>query len=321
MDRARSPRIWNLDEDLGVLIPSLVSTASTVTYYSAVEALAWCPFYKGGVTIGPLCRIESEAHTSHQMIAHAAAVSGRKCIGYASWILPRLQPMHTLLVRETTRHTGTRIWPMSWLHLSWALDADCFCSTTNVLEIGAGCGLLGLSIARAHGCTVTLSDFVGHFTDSVATGTVLHNLLLNAETNRDALLKTGGRVHVMELDWANPKAPLMWTSHLALISTNPVQVKPVDVIVATEVIYTETGSSLLVGTITTWMSKPAGRCYLLNQSNRSGVANFSNKCTAAGMVVEVLPEPQDSGGAVSMFVTKSPMNRQSAIFIKITWQS
>lgn len=175
----------------------------------------------------------------------AAQASASESIGYASWLEPRALCVPPLVVRETTQHTGTRIWAASWLQRRWALEnPDIFPPHTTVHELGAGCGLLGLSVAAAHGVHVTLSDFHGHSTGPEEES-VLYNLRLNAARNRPLVRQCGGEVRVVDLDWARPEVALQYTE--AALADAPSGGRPfeplerAEVVLATEVLYTETG--------------------------------------------------------------------------------
>ena len=115
---------------------------ATVSYISASEALPLLP-YDDAAAVGPRPPQQARALQDAQARAHDAAVEGRGDVaGYAQWVLRGRLP--ALVVSETHDHTGSRIWAGAWLHRHWALGR--FPGKT-VLEVGAGCGLLGLSLA------------------------------------------------------------------------------------------------------------------------------------------------------------------------------
>ena len=201
------------------LATSRVSWSSTpvIAYFSTAEALRWRPWPDSiaGDAAGMQPHDEETAKRSDaaQLEAHRAAAGGAAVDGYASWLSvggaqKRADP---LLVREASQHTGTCIWAASWLHRRWALArAELFPVGAHILEMGAGCGLLGLSVAAAHGVHATLSDFRGHFVGGGGDDTVLHNLAYNAWRNEQLIRANGGAVTTIELDWQRPNEPVRW---------------------------------------------------------------------------------------------------------------
>ncbi|KAJ1350067.1 hypothetical protein KIN20_005777 [Parelaphostrongylus tenuis] len=120
------------------------------------------------------------------------------------------------VIRELTQHlcygtTGLSLWQAS-CDLSNLLCRFLDLTNTNVLELGAGCGLAGIAIARTfRGCAVTLSDYDPK---------VLNQLLFNVETNTD---KECLPVQVLNIDWTS--------FALSQLSAIP------DVVIASDVIY------------------------------------------------------------------------------------
>ena len=70
-----------------------------------------------------------------------------------------------------------------------------------------------------------------------------------------------------------------------------------DVVLATEVLYTEAGTRLFVGALCRWMEKPDGACYLVNNVRRTNFAAFEALCEGHGLRVERLANLEGSGGA------------------------
>lgn len=240
------------------------------------------------------------ASAAREQLAHEDTVAGNAIDGYASWVCAGHSKAPPLRILETTSHTGTRIWEAAWLHRKWALEQPQLFNGARVLECGAGCGLLGLSIAAAHPtASVTLSDFAGHFESGAPASSVLHNLAANADCNA-ALL--GGRVRVVNLDWSRPEAAeLFWPPSG---DASPAICEPVDVLVATECIYSEAGAALLAAVLARYL-RPGGVASLLNNAKRTGVSRFGDVCTAAGLVVAVLPVPPRPADVMPTFTSWS----------------
>lgn len=86
------------------------------------------------------------------------------------------------------QHTGGIVWETSVLLLNYLLLANLNFGNT-VLELGAGCGLLGLGLALAHpSANVTVTD----------TAQVVVQVHRNVATNR---LEEESRIKVCALDW------------------------------------------------------------------------------------------------------------------------
>lgn len=123
----------------------------------------------------------------------------------------------TLVVIQESTHqlshgtTGLSVWQAS-CDLANFLCRFLDLSRTNVLELGAGCGLTGIAIARSfRNCDVVLSDYDPR---------VLLQMKFNAEANMD---KGCSPISVLNLDWTSFNATQL-----------PV---PPDVIIAADVVY------------------------------------------------------------------------------------
>jgi predicted nicotinamide N-methyase len=230
---------------------------------------------------------------------------GWSVLGYAQWVTAGSlsTPGPRLLIEENFVHTGTRIWAGAWLHRKWAAENSGLFRGHSVLEVGAGCGLLGLSVAVSGDAptSVALSDFRGHF-ESAGMGTsVMHLLQRNIRANESLTRAAGVEITVLELDWQRPTEPLSWctdakTTTGATGSTftpvgvpvgqedsvrleedeqmAPCSAKAVDLILGTEVLYEPEGARLLAALLPTWLAKPHGTGWFLSNAKRSGVTEF-----------------------------------------------
>ena len=232
------------------------------------------------------------AAQQRQRRAHDATVAGREVLGFANWLSGKCTEL-PLIFRETFEHTGTRIWDGAWLHRAWALQNARLFQGRSVLELGAGCGMLGVSLACACQPTdVTLTDFRGHFESSE---TVMHCLRDNVARNT-ARLQPGTTLRVLELDWQRPTEPLEWPileGH-APFACPPA---PCDVVIGTEVLYSADGAILLAALLPLWLSRPHGTAYVLNNANRTGVAAFARACVEHGLRCEEIPICEQSFAA------------------------
>lgn len=304
-------RPWRLDGDLRLLVPCDCDSqrVSCAAYFSSAEALRWQPWQTADGQLLPQDAESTAASEAVQQSEHQSAIGGAEVDGYASWIANDGAP--PIKLRETTAHTGTRIWEAAWLHRQWALDRAHLFRNVEVLECGAGCGLLGLSIAAANPTArVTLSDFAGHFVG--AAESVLTNLVCNAKQNAS---QADDRVRVVELDWTHPEAPqLWWPQHEEV--PRPCGVDVVGIVLATECIYSEEGARLLAAVIARWMRRPSGIASLLNNAHRPGVEQFEQACTELGMRAERQPAPPRPACVVSTF---APWTDDDYVMWEVVW--
>ena len=336
---------WVAHDRLGLFVPAVameMADASTplpaaaavdgpapaIAYFATAEAQRWQQPWQA-----PTAELSEPAALATATASAAGDDSdGRGLQGYASWISAcALRVAEPLVIRERYEHTGTRIWAGSWLHRSWALsNPQLFPPGSSVLELGAGCGLVGLTVATAHRHVhVTMSDFHGHCVGSDG-GSVMHNLRLNAQRNAGMLADGGrGRVRVVELDWAKPTEPRLWfpleDSRVPTSSASPpaplCPPEPTDVLLACEVLYTEEGTKCFCATLAAVIRKPSGVGYIMNNSRRTDLDKFENGCAAYGLAVErleVLEDAETAGGVLSTFAP--PWDDCNLyMLLKVTW--
>ena len=139
-DLNESLRTWVLNKSLRLMVPSSAVGQSlgeveqtpsvpAVAYFSSDEVLQWHLWL--GLDMSP------------EITQKLASITGLPYTrGYASWLSRRALKVPSLILRETTRHTGTRIWAASWLHRAWALSNPSIFEREGmrVHEMGAGCG-------------------------------------------------------------------------------------------------------------------------------------------------------------------------------------
>ena len=112
--------------------------------------------------------------------------------------------------RGATDATGTTLWPTALpllLHLQgmWpSLQASTgVMRPLRVLELGAGCGLLGMGLAATCGANVVLSESGAALGDGEEDGTALSWLESNVELNREVCELHGGQVSTTKLSWGD----------------------------------------------------------------------------------------------------------------------
>lgn len=116
----------------------------------------------------------------------------------------------------------------------------------NVLELGSGTGLLGLSAAAIWRTTVVLSDL----------GPIVPGLIMNISANKDTLSARGASASCGTLDWTIPDKLGLYTEgqqrqkHTLLAETTKA-----NIILAADTVYSEEHPAMLSNTILTWLKR------------------------------------------------------------------
>ncbi|KAI1619108.1 putative methyltransferase-domain-containing protein [Exophiala viscosa] len=123
------------------------------------------------------------------------------------------------------------------------LDVDYSCSNgIPVLELGAGTGLVGLTIAALWKARVILTDLPP----------IVPGLAANVKLNNDSVKDL---VQCGSLDWTTPESLVLQTGQ-----TYAADVDKAQVVVAADVVYSEEHPELLSGAIIRWLGKgPSSR--------------------------------------------------------------
>lgn len=110
--------------------------------------------------------------------------------------------------RGATDATGTTLWPTALpllLHLQGVYpsvqDGLGLTRPLRVLELGAGCGLVGLGLAATCGADVLLTDSGAALGEGEVDGTAFTWLRQNVQRNRMVCERDGGRVDSAQLTW------------------------------------------------------------------------------------------------------------------------
>ena len=331
---------WQFDHSLRLMLPVIeegcmdAANSPAIAYLPTVDVLdGFQPWPESDASPTSVLAEGSEKQWEmHRRVLTIDVDARRGMLGYATWLtrgtLSLLGGM-PLVVREQGHDLGTRIWPASWLHRSWALaNPDYFAPSAHVLEMGAGCGLLGLSVAAAHGVQVSVSDFCA-YSDKRSP---LHNLAYNAAANRVAVAARGGSVQVLELDWTAPESPRSWHAEVDAfpesldqgltsirVAVAPCALQPADVVLATEVLYDRRAEACFARALTHWLAR-GGSCFLLNNAGRTALARFTETCTECGLQVERLPDIDGSRLFDVTSIIPPPWDDVSQFtFMRITW--
>ena len=96
-----------------------------------------------------------------------------------------------------------------------------------VLELGAGCGVLGQGLAASCGCDVVLTES-GCALEGDDGGTSLSWLQMNINLNSEAFEQSGGRCRAAKLAWGDPED---------IANVRALEPEGFDLIVASDVLY------------------------------------------------------------------------------------
>ena len=285
--------MWQVYAHLKLLVPENLTLSAEdtpfppfITYCGTEEGLNQNPWTEPDPSMDmmPMGPVQARAAKELQQSAHESAVGGEEVLGYAKWISSGSLAAGTmpLLIKECATHTGSRVWEGSLVQLQWACENQQLFAGRSVLELGAGCGLLGLAVARvAKPSEVVLSDFDGHFAND-STLPLVELLLENTTSNLDS----GGevKVSVWNLDWETPlEATCCWPVQDG--NRPVVQTKKFEVIIGAELLYSTEGAALLLEAVSALLAED-GACYLLNNFRRAGVPEFVKGCAKLGLDCE-----------------------------------
>lgn len=152
---------------------------------------------------------------------------------------------------------------------------------------------------------------VGHHSFFEPEDTVLHLLRDNLRTNLPAVKLAGGELRLLELDWTAPDKPMEWSlegavdgvaahttpaaESLATNSPRVGQVEPAELLIGTELVYTEGSAEALLGTVTTWLARtPTAVFYLMQNLHRADWPAFVARLEEFGLEAEtVVLDPED----------------------------
>lgn len=165
--------------------------------------------------------------------------------------------------------TAARVWTCAHV-LAGVLhepNSPVDCRGLHVLEVGAGCGLVGLSATRAGAASVCLTDLEENLP-------ILQRAVAEQQQQRQPPSTTSAVLRVEALDWMRPLPA-------AFVDT------PVDLVLGADVVY---WPALMDPLLNTLAALPGSPRTLLCIENRFGCArDFARRAEAQGWQLEALP--------------------------------
>eukprot|EP00438_Fugacium_kawagutii_P000159 Skav224448 [mRNA] locus=scaffold3858:12349:13422:+ [translate_table: standard] len=131
---------------------------------------------------------------SHRRLEEALQVEVE---GYVSVSVDRPEGKSPIVIRELPETVGGKVWRGAWL-LWKALNLYGLDGASDILELGAGVGLVGLLLAADLGVSVALSETSTAYSGAEVTW---ENLLYNVQMNQAQIGQVGGHVEALEVDW------------------------------------------------------------------------------------------------------------------------
>ena len=143
---------------------------------------------------------------------------------------------------------GLHLWEASVVLSRYCLKHNSLFQNKKIIELGCGCGLLGISILKEIPVeSYTFSDY-----NSSVLNNLKDNLKLNEISTKDK------KIEITELDWKN---------HEKLTPNE------YDIIIGTELIY-KGGAILELAKVISKILKPEGKCYISMPKERSMTKTF-----------------------------------------------
>lgn len=230
-------------------------------YCPSQPALHWA--LPWGALPGPLTVEEEQAQADMQAQRHREmeVELGLEVTGYASHLLGELRRESNFLeLVELPQSVSSKVWEGALLLREAALARGNW-TGTKVLELGAGVGLVGLSLA-VEGADVVLTDL----------GEAMPVLESNTERNADIISTSGGRAQAVELDW-------LWDEGR---QRDAVPLDRADIVLGADVVYTLDASAGLLRTFLRFGSE----LWLVQNIHRAATTEFLAAAASAGLVAQ-----------------------------------
>lgn len=225
--------------------------------------------------------------------------------------------MNQVTCRQSAQEdVGFVLWPSSVILTRWILTNPSVIRNKHILELGAGCGLVGIAIALMKTCchSITLSDF---------NDTVLKNITLNIYLNDVVDVAT-----CQKLDFYDNHA----TTHddcddgddnNTTTPTNPSEKGYYDLIVAADVICNPSDATAVAQTIKNQLASDGEAVVICaNAEHRFGVDTFATECVTVGLQVVCQDVADLYGGALlwgeEMDMTAGYVDTMRFTFFRVT---
>lgn len=180
--------------------------------------------------------------------------------------------------------TGVALWGAAVIGAQWLADLSkqnpAIFAGKNILELGAGCGLMGLVCAAMQPppLGVSFADVFPATLENLRHNCLLNNLSLNQKPQEG-----GVAGEVLHLDWCDSSS---WPKDECGAS------KSYDIIVASDLIYESSAVSPLVTVICQLLKPKIGRLYYTHRLSRDGASLFADSLRRANLKVEELSAPE-----------------------------
>ena len=201
-------------------------------------------------------------------------------------------------------YVGEELWDAAYLLSAFIISSvqndDCSLKGRKILELGSGCGLVGMVAALLGPSQVILSDY---------TETVLQNLHSNVSTNKTAILGSNPNalIHCTCLDWSSYLRPdicnVEWIHEQSTRSQTPVSMMQIskdgcnevtvdlsniDLIIGSALVYSLDGAFMCADTIHYFFEHSSLRkTWILQITARPGFDRFMLRLLSFGYSLEL----------------------------------
>lgn len=219
--------------------------------------------------------------------------SGRTAMGALSrrFRIPTASSSFNLEIHEpalTGDDLGLKTWAASYmlakrLHTFNIAPSDPS-KRTQVLELGAGTGLVGLAMAGL-GADVVLTDLPS----------ICPNLARNTQENSEIVESLGGSVRTAVLDWINPTSCEAYAGQPATSESHPIPTQ-FPIILAADSLYSPDHPRMLVDCINVWLSADLDARVIIEFPYRDAylpqIQDFRERMSAIGLYIASEGEEQ-----------------------------
>ena len=152
-------------------------------------------------------------------------------------------------------------------------------SSFDVLELGAGTGLVGLSAAALWSARVMLTDL----------SPILPGIVANIDLNQNLLVEHGAQAGCGSLDWKAPSSLAVSSADIpsGRVALVPNEENKPSIILAADTMYTEEHPILLSSTIFTWLQRRSTSraivCYPMRTAYLDAMQEFWTRMEEGGM--------------------------------------